>query len=220
MPKSHSKRASPIVNARIADRLFADNLRMMLASKGLSAAALAQRLGISAQAVSQWLALQTEPSRRRVQQIADVLGVGIERFTQDPKADLGVAVRQLDLALAQATKDGSRLDERTARDSGWRLPAELIESFRTRVGLAMIAVVDDDLHPTLIAGDFVIADVTARVVGKSGIYLLAVNGTPIWRKCKPLLKGLVQVEFDGARQNVDAKELTMLGRAVSRFTRV
>lgn len=49
-------------------------------SRGLSQAAVAERLEISPAAVAQWELGQTTPSTKHLEQLAEVLGVSMVRF--------------------------------------------------------------------------------------------------------------------------------------------
>src|SRR5688572_9264780 len=54
---------------------FSDLLRALLDERELSQAALARRIGVSAQAVSGWFAAGNTPSRENVERIEDELAV-------------------------------------------------------------------------------------------------------------------------------------------------
>jgi transcriptional regulator with XRE-family HTH domain len=49
-------------------------------SRGLSQAALADKIGVSPSAVAQWELGQTSPSTRHLEKMAEVIGVTMERF--------------------------------------------------------------------------------------------------------------------------------------------
>ena len=57
-----------------------DRIRLLRTSKDLSMEALARLVGVSWQTVQQWENGSTAPRRTRLQKVADVLGVTIERL--------------------------------------------------------------------------------------------------------------------------------------------
>src|SRR4051794_9503203 len=88
---------------------------------------LARLLGITPQAVSQWILLQTAPTTRRLAQVAHALKVPVERLTQGANAAPVLPVRQLDIEHAHAVGGQPQLDEGFARHGLWRLPKEVVE---------------------------------------------------------------------------------------------
>src|SRR4051812_37345972 len=91
------------------DPVFADNLRRLLAARGMSAGDIARRIGISPQAVSQWLSHQTAPSNKRLAQIAAVLAVPVLRLQQDTALDAVSPLRELTMKLGPETDEPPKL---------------------------------------------------------------------------------------------------------------
>ena len=67
-----------------------DRIRLLRTSKDLSMEALARLVGVTWQTIQQWENGSTAPRRTRLQKVADVLGVTIERLLYG--ADLSHAV--------------------------------------------------------------------------------------------------------------------------------
>src|SRR3954451_168247 len=81
-----AKRATKKAPAALGDPAIAANIRSKLAERGLLPTHLAKRLGLTPQAVSQWLQCQTTPSARRLGQIAAALDVSVEVLRKRPEA--------------------------------------------------------------------------------------------------------------------------------------
>lgn len=220
-PKGRRKPAPPPVaepTGTSGDPVFAANLRRLLAMRGMPAADLAERIAISQQAISQWLTLQTTPTARRVAQVAQALGVTVARFGQDPESDSAVPLRQLELKLS-GDRSQPRLDEANAKTGLWIVPREVASVPDERTDVAVITVRDNALEPSLRAGDYVFVDVECRSVSGPGIYLILVARSLAWMRCHPLVGDRVLVSDREVKQEVPAKDLVVLGRAIRLLTR-
>lgn len=87
---------------------LADTIRRHRRASGLSQAALAKRLGISAPSVAQWELGQTRPDLQRLPALAQILGCTIDELIEgapDPLAD-----RRAELAALANDADESTLN--------------------------------------------------------------------------------------------------------------
>jgi transcriptional regulator with XRE-family HTH domain len=63
---------------------FADNLKRLMARQNVSRIDIAAALGVSAQAVSQWMSGRTQPVGRRLTALAAVLRVPVTALVEEP----------------------------------------------------------------------------------------------------------------------------------------
>jgi transcriptional regulator with XRE-family HTH domain len=200
------------------DPVFAANLRRLLAIRGMSARELAQRIGISAQAVSQWLSHQTAPTNRRLAQIAAVFAVPVMRLQQDTTFDAVAPLRELAMTLAPEPDGQPSLDEDLAKGGLWLLPTAALGLHAEHSDVAVLRVTDSALQPDLRLGDYMFADMTCRTIVTPGIYLLMIAGVPTWRRCHPLIGDKVLVADGTIKQEASARDLVILARAIRLLT--
>lgn len=73
------------MNSKFYDNsIFANNLRRILAEKGMTAAELARALGVSKAAVSDWLKGKSLPRIDKVDKICIILNCKRSDFTEEP----------------------------------------------------------------------------------------------------------------------------------------
>jgi transcriptional regulator with XRE-family HTH domain len=207
---------APVV--KDGDPVFAGNLRALLDARGMPARDLAARIGISPQAVSQWFVGQTVPTPRRLVQIADALGVAVDRLTIGPNAPHVLPIRQLHMNLARDSKGHPILDEGCAEHGLWQVPAEVVAFQGVPPDVAALMVKDNALAPDLRLGDWVLGDVACRSIIVPGIYLILIAGSPAWRRCHPLLPDKLQVSDCATKQEVATKDVSVLARALRLLT--
>jgi transcriptional regulator with XRE-family HTH domain len=194
--------------------LIGNNIQHFLEVKHWPARELAQQIGVSPQAVSQWLSHQTTPTARRLAQIADVFQVSVDELGRGPAIERATPLRQLDMGLIIDPEGRPKLDESSAKAGAWQVPREVMNGGDVRSDVAVLMVKDNALDPDLRVGDYVFADVACRTVVVPGIYLLVIAGAPAWKHCHPLLSDKVQVADRVIKQEVSAEDLTVLARAV------
>lgn len=79
-----SLRDAPRPGAVNESMAFADNLRRLMDARGITAAALGPRVGVTPQAVSQWLVGKTSPVGKRLERLAAALGTTQEALFAPP----------------------------------------------------------------------------------------------------------------------------------------
>jgi len=201
----------------IGDQIIADNIKRALEAAGVRPAELARRLGLTPQAVSQWLAAQTTPSARRLIAIAKELNISVEVLRQ---ASIALDQQRGHLLHLHQYRLGDAAGE-TSQGAEWLIPADAFRGFASdQPDLVIVRVVGTDLEPNLRPGDLVIADRHWRVVSAGGVYLVGEESFPVLRRCE-LVAGsesrLVTVFEGGARREVPADGLPVLGRIICRL---
>lgn len=209
---------TPALSGPSGDPIITANLRRLMEAKNLPASGLARLIGISPQAVSLWFGLQTAPTARRLNQIANVFGVTVEQLRRDSADGFVRDLKQLDMSLIIDPQGDPRLD-RSAITGRWQVPGDVVDVHAAPSDAAVLVVKDDGLEPDLRVGDYVFADIACRAVVVPGIYLLLIAGAPAWRQCHPLFADKVYVADRVIKQEVAAQELSVLARAIRLLVR-
>ena len=126
-----------------------------------------------------------------------------------------VQIGQLEAKLAASGSELERPapDEKTVQ---WNIPASAVaDDASDESNTVVFRFAGHGLEPDLRPGDFVFADVACRTVSTPGIYLLVIAYLPAWRRCEPLIGENVLVRHEAGTQEVPAKDLRVLGRAVA-----
>lgn len=69
-------------------RIFADNLRRIMHEKGISQDDIVQGLGYSSSTVSDWYNAKKYPRVKKMQELADMLGVSVSDLRDEPSDSL------------------------------------------------------------------------------------------------------------------------------------
>jgi transcriptional regulator with XRE-family HTH domain len=208
-PRSSEPSGDPIITA---------NLRRLMKAENMPASGLAKLIGISPQAVSLWFGLQTAPTARRLNQIANIFGVTVEQLRRGPADDFVRNLNQLDMRLMNNPEGKPRLD-RSAIIGCWQVPRDVVDGPAAPSDVAVLVVKDNGLEPDVRVGDYVFADIACHAVVVPGIYLLLIAGAPAWRRCHPLFADKVRVTDRVVSQDIPAEDLSVLARAVRAVTR-
>lgn len=156
---------------------------------GIGPTDLGSALGISSQAVSQWLSGKTHPTGKRLKEIAEVLGTSWEALHADaPSADKALPLRTTHAPASHVaipeydvvTSAGpGALPELCSPEDGlrpaeyWKIPRSYISAFSDVPDkLAIIRVAGDSMEPEYQAGDRVLIDTSHRAPSPPGIYVL------------------------------------------------
>jgi hypothetical protein len=122
------------------------------------------------------------------------------------------------MKLGSETDEPPKLDEDLAKGGLWLLPAAALGPQDEHSDVAVIRVADGTLQPDLRLGDYVFADMTCRSIVTPGIYLLMIAGLPAWRRCHPLIGEKVLVADGTIKQEVAARDVVVLARAIRLLT--
>ena len=211
MPRKAKQKPASV----LADPILAGNIRRLLEMKGMRPADLARQLGITSQSVSQWLLLQSAPDRRRLAEIAVILGVSVETLRSRP-AEID---RQTPLSEGGRPENRLRLRHHqagaAADDEGqdWCAPAAAFRDLATnRPDLVIIGTPGSGLEPDLRAGELVVIDCKSRQISGRGVYLIGNMTFPILKLCEPAAArsghNIVYVYEAAVKREVSADELT------------
>ncbi len=74
--------------AETQKRIFADNLRRLMEEKGTSQDDIVRRLGYSSSTVSDWCNAKKYPRIKKMQELADMLGVSVSDLRDQPSAPI------------------------------------------------------------------------------------------------------------------------------------
>jgi transcriptional regulator with XRE-family HTH domain len=86
---------------------IAANMRRLMAERGMSGAALADKIGVDHTVVSRWLNCKASPRLQNIEKMAKVFGVPVETLTQQPEAPtLSFDSDEIDELLALLRKQG------------------------------------------------------------------------------------------------------------------
>jgi len=164
-----------------------DNMRRIMAERGVNQSELARRLNIKSQAVNQWFRDGgTAPQGRRVGEIAAALGVTLGELLgveATPAAQL--PVRGADPILLIEELDVRAMGGDGALDpdmdgnghhvvlAEWHIPADYLRSHAPNPSaVKIIRVVGDSMEPEYPAGDRVLVDTSHRVPSPPGVYVV------------------------------------------------
>lgn len=166
---------------------FRENLQAAMAAAGVGPTDIGNALGISSQAVSQWLSGKTHPTGKRLKDLAAFLGTSWEALhaekglgsvvptiTHSPSSH--VTIPEYDVVTSAgpgaipelcSPEDGLRPAEH------WKIPRTYIAAFTEEPDkLAIIRVAGDSMEPEYQAGDRVLIDTAHRIPSPPGIYVL------------------------------------------------
>ena len=198
---------------RARNEVFSNNLGRLMRQNGLTMRDLAQRIGISHQAISQWMSGQNAPGNRQLAKLTNVFGVNIDQIISphlgasdleagstasgDSVNDM-LPIRLIDakvlidarVANTTAGDDPKKLDANTAGGVFWPpLPRITMEGrISDQSEIVVIRVCDNALEPVLRMDDFVYTDISnPAVVTTPGVYLIMIAGMPAWKHCYALV---------------------------------
>lgn len=156
---------------------------------GMGPTDVGNALGISSQAVSQWLSGKTHPTGKRLKEIAEVLGTSWEALHADTSAEVKaptlrtvhtpashVTIPEYDVVTSAGP---GAVPELCSPDDGlkpaehWKIPRGYVAAFiESPEKLAIIRVAGDSMEPEYQAGDRVLIDTSHRIPSPPGIYVL------------------------------------------------
>jgi transcriptional regulator with XRE-family HTH domain len=221
-----AKRAAKKAPAALGDPVVAGNIRSKLAERGLLPAHLAKRLGLTSQAVSQWLQCQTTPSAQRLGQIAAVLDVTVEALrrrseTSEVQQIVSEKKSRADVLRLRLYPLGGTADISGGGGDEWLIPAKEFQGLTSaKPDLRLMRIAGNDLEPNLRAGDLVLTDRRWEVVSAAGIYLLGDRRFPVLRRCELAMrsgKQVILVHEHGVPQEVSADSLSVIGRVICKL---
>jgi transcriptional regulator with XRE-family HTH domain len=129
--------ATPATDMINEDAAFAERLASARATLAMTQSALARRLGVPPQVVSQWLRGRAMPKRTHIPKLAELMGVTPEDLTVSVEREkavrraaraaeqLGVSAEVLTAAIARSAESARRIESLEARIAV--LEATLIE---------------------------------------------------------------------------------------------
>ena len=224
---------------RARNEVFSNNLGRLMREHGLTMRDLAQRIGISHQAVSQWMSGQNGPGNRHLAKLANVFGVNVDQLISPQPGAPGLEARSaasgnsvngalptrlidakvlIDAGVANtgAGDDPPKSDANTAGGASFPLPRIAAEGkISDQSEIVVIGVFDKALEPVLNMGDFVYTDIASpTVVTTPGVYLIMIADMPAWKRCHPLVGDKILVSDNVSKQEVPVSELKVLGRAI------
>lgn len=197
---------------RARNEVFSNNLGQLMREHGLTMRDLAQRIGISHQAISQWMSGQNGPGNRQLAKLANVFGVNIDQLISPHHGASGLEAGStasgnsvndmlptrlidakvlIDARVANTTAgDGpQKLNAVAAGGVLWPLPRKTVEGrISDQSEIVVIRVCDNALEPVLRMDDFVFTDISNPTeVTTPGVYLIMIGGMSAWKRCYPLV---------------------------------
>jgi transcriptional regulator with XRE-family HTH domain len=201
----------------VGDPNIAANLRRLLIAAGRQGKELADLIGVSPQAVSQWMTGQLMPSDKRLAQIATVLDVEVDDLKRSPMSVSAVPVKRLELVLSPEPPDGGRL----VHVGHWVVPIDMLAyaTGSSHESTAAIRVKDDNLEPAVWVGEDLLVDLSWQAITLSDLYLIDFGGFPLFRWCHLVTHETVNVSDRRMDRDFAANGLVVLGRVVGRVSR-
>lgn len=155
---------------------------------GIGPTDIGNALGISSQAVSQWLSGKTHPTGKRLKELAELLGTSWEALYADTSGEgppaqtiahtpsSHITIPEYDVVTSAGP---GTVPELCSPDDGlkpaehWKIPRGYVAAFvESPDKLAIIRVAGDSMEPEYQAGDRVLIDTSHRAPSPPGIYVL------------------------------------------------
>lgn len=155
---------------------------------GIGPTDIGNALGISSQAVSQWLSGKTHPTGKRLKELAELLGTSWEALYADASGEGSpaptivhtpsshITIPEYDVVTSAGP---GAVPELCSPDDGlkpaehWKIPRGYVAAFiESPDKLAIIRVAGDSMEPEYQAGDRVLIDTSHRIPSPPGIYVL------------------------------------------------
>lgn len=213
----------PLNRKRTEEVIIGENLKRLLDEAEMQAKELARRIGVSAQAVSQWMTGQSRPANKRLVQIAQVFRVDLDDLTRNSKPPTTIAIKRIELDLSPHTTfaaSQTTFTEKLVEKGIWTLPYDLLSCYgwSSLEEVAAIKVKDHNLEPTVWVGEQLLVDLSWRVVTLSDLYLLDFGGLPLFRWCHLVTDDTVNVSDRLMDKDVPLRGLVVRGRVVGRVS--
>lgn len=186
---------------------FSRAVQQAMHERGLDQYGLAEMLGISQPAVSDWLNEKKSPGRKNLQKVIDVLGLRWENLAAPPEADRSAApepegayleVKVYELSLSAGTGRATFEEQVACTLRLHRFILERVLGVRTYgggpVGIAYVA--GDCMLPDLRDGDCVFFEHTGELRGPSGRYVLWLNDEPVVKRVQHLADGSLEIRCE------------------------
>ena len=172
---------------RVKERMsFKENLQDAMASAGVGPTDIGNALGISSQAVSQWISGKTHPTGKRLKDLAIFLGTSWEELhsekgsrreiTKIVHAPSYITIPEYDVVTSAGPGAVPQLcsaGEGLSPAEHWQIPRTYISAFSDVPDkLAIIRVAGDSMEPEYQAGDRVLIDTSHCVPSPPGVYVL------------------------------------------------
>lgn len=192
-------------------------IEQMIAEKGWNQTDLAMKLGITPQAVQQWLRNEnpTAPSQARLRKIADISGYPVHWFSM---SDEEIARDEFLISNMRSKSDDVHsyqidlLDVKAKAGIGGCINNEypdIIQSIyfskdglleivgrKTNNGLYMITVPTDSMSPTIDKGDVVFIDTNVTTYIGEGIYIFSVDNEVYIKRLQRVPGGIYKALSD------------------------
>lgn len=190
-------------------------LDRLIRTQGESYASVSRLLGRNPAYVQQHIRRGTprclsERDRRR---LARYFGVSERLLGGGADAEPPVAVPHVDARVSAGPGgfvDGDRIEGDRAVD-----PALVRELRLTPGALSWVTVIGDSMEPTLVAGDRLLIDHTARAVGPGGgIYVLRADGVVMVKRVRRVATGLQVMSDNPAAPPFASSDPDVIGRVV------
>lgn len=167
---------------------FAEAITRALHAAEMDQSALARLVGVSSQAVNQWCRGETQPRGKRLEKIAQVLGVPVASLlghdsepprpgnnsevisSKDGIADL--IIKEVDIAAGAGNPTyADPYNEVTAEK--WVIPRKFLSSFvKDTENLRIISVSGESMSPEYKHGDKVLVDISHKTPSPPGVYVV------------------------------------------------
>lgn len=170
---------------------FADRLQQVVEKVG-NATKLAKASGISRRTIGAYLSGNTDPTLKRLIAIAKVADVSVQWLATGEGFQEGEKSGEVDFIRPQLGQDSQdklnfRLDYIT-------------EELRLKPDeIAIIQASSDTMEPTVVKGDMLLLDTTAKEISTEGIYALLVNNHLLIRRCYRKTDGSISLNCDNSR---------------------
>ncbi len=214
-----------------------NRIQSMRRSKGLTQDKMAQLLNVAPNTLSNWENDVHAPSRAKVRQIADILGVSpidIEEQGVNPdqvidaSSDLGGLVFVPEYTTRVAADGGVVVEQEADKPLRWPWPKTF---FETEIkanprDCGVLEVIGDSMEPTLRSGDRVLVNFSRINPARPGIYVLSELGEAIVKRVE-LIPGSrpprLRISSDNPLHQayeVAADDVQILGWVELRVTRI
>ena len=194
----------------------------LLIAKQLTHKAVAQKLGVSDQAVGRWARGEALPTPEKQKALSLLLSCSIEELnkrqqrdgseTADDDAIIPIVAAQRSVSAGE--KDLVRMIKVSKNWILSRVPAA------NTAMLQLVTPVDDSMAPTIPSTGFAIVDQSICSLDRDGVFFFEVNGQRYIKRIQRMIDGSISIISDNPKYPIqripasDASKLTVLGLCI------